>query len=71
MKKGLSLVMLAIIVLIVLYGTVCLFLGNFEGAYATLPFLFIYYVWVVAVKRRKSREETTEDKAPGESNPTR
>ncbi len=58
MKKGFSIVMMAIIGLIVIYGTVCLFMGNFIGAYATLPFLFVYYVWVVAMKRRGMREET-------------
>ena len=65
MKKGLSIIMLAIIGLIVIYGTVCLFMGNFIGAYATLPFLFVYYVWVVAVKRRKRREEA-DDHDPGD-----
>lgn len=68
MKKGLSLIMLAIIGLIVIYGTVCLFTGNFEGAYATLPFLFVYYVWVVAMKRRKRREEA-DDHDPDDQDP--
>ncbi|MGC9196450.1 MAG: hypothetical protein ACP5IL_13495 [Syntrophobacteraceae bacterium] len=63
MKKSLSIIMIAIIGLIVIYGTVCLFMGNFVGAYATLPFLFIYYVWVAAVKRQKSREQS-EDNDP-------
>ncbi len=57
MKNGLSIIMLAIIVVIVIFGTVCLFMGNFEGAYATFPFLLVYYVWVVAMKRRKNRQE--------------
>lgn len=53
--------MLVIIVLIVIYGTVCLFQGNLLGAYATLPFLFVYYVWVVAMKRQKNREDSDDD----------
>jgi amino acid permease len=60
MKKSLSIIMLAIIGLIVIYGTVCLFMGDFTGAYATFPFLIVYYVWVLSIKRRKSREQSDE-----------
>ncbi|MDA8306023.1 MAG: hypothetical protein M0Z81_04255 [Deltaproteobacteria bacterium] len=70
MKKGLSIIMVVIIGLIVIYGTVCLFLGNFEGAYATFPFLIVYYVWVVAMKRRRSRDEA-DDHDPDSSGPAR
>ncbi|MDR3568224.1 MAG: hypothetical protein P4L43_09380 [Syntrophobacteraceae bacterium] len=66
MNKGLSIIMLSIIGVIVIYGTVCLFLGNFIGAYATFPFLIVYYVWVIAMKRRKSREDT-DDRDPDDS----
>ena len=60
MKKALIVVQLAIVAGIVIYGTVCLFLGYFEGAYATFPFLLLYYVWFVARKRRRSFEEPDE-----------
>ena len=66
MKKGLSIIMLAIVGVIVIYGTVCLFTGDFAGAYGSFPFLFIYYVWVVAMKRRKDREKA-DDQDPGGS----
>lgn len=65
MKNGLSMIMLAVIVAIVIFGTVCLFMGNFAGAYATFPFLFVYYVWVIAMKRRKNRREETDSDQDG------
>ncbi len=68
MKKSLSIIMIAIIGLIIIYATVCLFMGNFMAAYATLPFLVVYYVGVGALKRRKSREQP-EDNDPGAIRP--
>jgi hypothetical protein len=41
------------ILLIVGYGTWQLFEGNFALSFATLPFLFVYYIFVVARLRRK------------------
>ena len=58
MKKAFTVIQLAIVGGIVVYGTVCLYRGDFEGAYATFPFLLFYYVWFVARRRRKSLEET-------------
>ncbi len=58
MKKALTIIQLAIVAGIVIYGTLSLYRGDFEGAYATFPFLLFYYVWFVARKRRRSQEET-------------
>ena len=56
-KKTLTIIQIVIIAFIIVYGTVCLFCGNFEGAFATFPFLFFYYVFVVVrQKRQQSRE---------------
>ena len=54
MKKAFTIIQIAIVAGIVVYGTVCLFRGDFEGAYATFPFLLFYYVWFVAKRRRKN-----------------
>jgi hypothetical protein len=58
MNKALTIILLAVAAGIIIYGTVCLYRGDFEGAYATFPLLLFYYVWFVARKRRKSPEET-------------
>ena len=58
MKKALTIIQLAIVAGIIIYGTLSLYWGNFEGAYATFPFLLFYYVWFVARKRRSSLKET-------------
>lgn len=60
MKKALSIIQLIIVLGIVIYGTICLFYGDFVGAYTTLPILFVYYVWFVARRRRRSLKETDE-----------
>ena len=57
MKKILTIIQLAIVIGIVVYGTVSLFRGDFEGAYVTFPFLLFYYVWIVARKRRQRLEK--------------
>jgi len=56
-KKAFTIIQIAIVGGIVVYGTVCLFRGDFEGAYATFPFLLFYYVWFVAKRRRKNLAE--------------
>jgi hypothetical protein len=60
MNKALTIIQLAIVAGIIIYGTVCLYQGDFEGAYVTFPFLLFYYVWFVARKRRKTPEQTDE-----------
>ncbi len=57
MKKASTIIQLVFIAGIIIYGTVCLYKGYFEGAYATFPFLLFYYVWFVAKKRRSNLEE--------------
>ncbi|MGA3116822.1 MAG: hypothetical protein ABSF90_20565 [Syntrophobacteraceae bacterium] len=64
MKKALTIIQLAIVAGIVIYGTVSLYRGDFQGAYATFPFLLLYYVWFVARKRRKDPEETDDQMDP-------
>lgn len=49
-----------VLVLVVGFSTWQLFEGQFQVAFATLPFLFAYYIFVVA--RLKNRQERfTED----------
>jgi hypothetical protein len=44
------------VLLIVGYGTWQLFEGHFQESFATLPFLFAYYIFVVVrLKRRQDR----------------
>ncbi len=52
MKRILAVIQIIIIVLIVGFSTWQLYLGHFEQAFATLPFLIIYYVFIVARQRR-------------------
>jgi len=63
-KKVLTIIQLAIVAGITAYGTICLYRGDFEGAYATFPFLLFYYVWFVARKRRQNPEKTDHDGSP-------
>jgi len=58
LKKALTIIQLAIVAGIVIYGTISLYRGNFEGAYATFPFLLFYYVWFVARRRRRGLKQT-------------
>jgi hypothetical protein len=50
-------VQLAVVGGIIIYGTLCLYQGDFAGTYATFPFLLFYYVWFVARKVRRRRQE--------------
>jgi hypothetical protein len=62
LKKLSTIIQLVILAAIIIYGTICLYMGYFEGAYATLPFLFFYYVYSVAIKNRRNRKEINENK---------
>ena len=57
MKKVLTIIQLAIISGLIIYGTICLYMGDFIGAYAAFPVLLVYYVWFVARKRRQNPEK--------------
>ncbi len=60
MGKASTVIQIVIVGLLIIYGTVNLYTGNFEGAFATFPFLLFYYVYVVA--RLKRRKETEDDR---------
>ncbi len=64
-KKVFAITQLALVAGVIIYGTLCLFRGDFTGAYATLPFLFFYYVWFVAKKMRARRNEA-DDTGPSD-----
>lgn len=53
MKRILAVIQLIIIVLIVGFGTWQLYLGNFELAFVSFPFLIVYYLFVIARQRRQ------------------
>lgn len=48
------------VLLIVGYATWRLFEGHFQESFATLPFLFAYYIFVV-VRLRKRQDRSMED----------
>lgn len=48
------------VLLIVGYGTWQLFKGHFQESFATLPFLFAYYIFVV-VRLKKRQDRSMED----------
>jgi hypothetical protein len=64
LKKAITIFQLAVVAGIIIYGTICLYRGDFEGAYVTFPFLLFYYVWFVARKRRKDLEKTDDPTDP-------
>ena len=64
MKKTSAIIQIVIVSLIIIYGTVSLFMGNFEGMYTTFPFLLFYYIYVVAKQKRK--KDFPEDDKPGQ-----
>jgi hypothetical protein len=52
MKRILAIIQIVVIILIVGFSTWQLFLGKFELAFACLPFLLIYYVFIISRKNR-------------------
>lgn len=60
MNKAAAVIQIIIVCSLIIYGTVSLFLGHFEGAMATFPFLLIYYVYVVGRQRRRKRFDDAE-----------
>jgi len=51
MKKISAYLLIAFLLVIVSFCTWQLFLGNFEAAFSTLPFLLILYFFVMARKK--------------------
>jgi hypothetical protein len=60
MKMIAAWIQVIVVVLIVGYGTWQLFEGRFMQSFATLPFLFAYYVFVVGRLKRK-QDDTLDD----------
>ena len=60
MLKTMAVIQIAMIVLILAFGTYHLFKGNFELAFGTLPFLFAYYLFLAACQRRSASIKDTE-----------
>ena len=58
MKKAMTIIQLAIVSGLIIYGTICLYKGDFVGAYAAFPVLLVYYVWFVARRRRQNPEKS-------------
>ncbi|MCE5335378.1 MAG: hypothetical protein LLG06_12415 [Desulfobacteraceae bacterium] len=61
MKKTATIVLIVIVGFVIAYGTVCLYMGNFEGAFATFPFLLFFYVFAVARQQMQRRKETDDE----------
>ncbi len=51
MTKLSALLLLIFLLAVILFGTWQLFLGNFEAAFCTLPFLVIIYFFVMKQRR--------------------
>ena len=58
MKKAMTIIQLAIVSGLIIYGTICLYMGDFVGAYSAFPVLLVYYVWFVARRRRQNPEKS-------------
>ncbi len=52
MKKTAAIIQIAVVLLLVGFGTYHLYKGNFGVSVATMPLLLVYYVFMVA--RRKT-----------------
>jgi amino acid permease len=61
LRRTAAAIQIAIVLLIVGYGTYHLYQGHFVQSYATLPFLVGYYLLVVAWKRRQREREMDRD----------
>lgn len=62
-RKLLAAIQLIFVGFVVGFGTYHLYRGNFELAFASLPFLFTYYIFVTArAKRRRYEEEEDDEK---------
>lgn len=63
MKTISAWIQVVLLLLIVGYGTWQLFEGHFQESFSTLPFLFAYYIFVVA-RQRKRQDRSMEDPEP-------
>lgn len=53
MRKASAIVQIIVILLIVSFGTYHLYQGNFEVSIATMPFLLVYYVFVIGLRKKQ------------------
>jgi hypothetical protein len=60
MKLFAAWIQVMVVLLVVGYGTWQLFEGNFAQSFATLPFLFAYYIFVV-VRHKRNQYRSDED----------
>lgn len=60
-RKIATIIQIVVVSFVVIYGTACLYMGYFEGAFATFPFLLFYYVYVVAKQQKQRRSREAED----------
>lgn len=64
MKKSSAIIQIIVVSIAVIYGTVCFYLGNFGGAFATLPFLAFCYVYIVGRQRRQRHPMENDGEEP-------
>jgi hypothetical protein len=57
MRKTAAIIQIIIILLIVGFGTYHLYQGNFEVSIATMPFLVIYYFFVVGYRKKEQEHK--------------
>lgn len=60
-KKTAVIFQIVIVSLLIIYGTVSLYMGSFEGMYTTFPILLLYYVFSVARQNRRKKSEGPEE----------
>ncbi len=54
-------IQIVIVSLLIVYGTISLYMGSFEGMYVTFPILLLYYVFAVARQNRRKRSGESEE----------
>jgi hypothetical protein len=57
MRKTAAIVQIIIILMIVGFGTYHLYQGNFEVSIATMPFLVIYYFFIVGYRKKEQERK--------------
>ncbi len=61
-RRVVAAVQIVIILLILGFGTYQLYRGNFEAGMSIVPFLVVYYLFVISWQKRvRERQEDSED----------
>jgi hypothetical protein len=60
-RKIAAAVQIAIILLVIGFGTYQLYQGNFEASISTMPFLIVYYFFVT-MRQKRIREQERHEK---------